>query len=220
MDPNGIRDDAASNPQGKILKTVRSWNSLHGSSGMCTPGCTCSWEVEEPEPCGDRERRVTHIPGAAEAARAAAEAASSAAAAAEAVSRAAAAMYGGGAANAYDGPEGGAASAMAGGMAAGGRRSCATIYQEMVEGKAAVVAAVEASSGGETKPVSSGACIPPALNLVSRWSMPSTSVGGATPALWSPTFSPFTGPGLPQTGACSPDCSCPWGRRCFDSTRR
>jgi hypothetical protein len=169
MDPNGIRDNAVSNTQVEGLKTVRSWSSMHGISGMCTPGCICTWALDEPEPCGDREREAMHIPGAAEAAKAAAEEASR------------------------------LATARASEVAAAGGSSTTT--------------AVNASSGGggETKPLSSG---PPSLNLQSY--LTSTSVR-ATPALLSPTLGQFTG--IPKTGACSPDCSCPWGRQCYDSTR-
>lgn len=189
MNPNGIRDDAASIPEGEILRTVRSWNSLHGSSGICTPGCICSLEVDQPEPCGDRERDVTY----------ATEGTSSAAAATEAVWRAAAAAtYAGGSSSALTASGGGSSSVLT--VSAG-------------------ATTIEASSSGVSK---TDACIPPAplaLNLGLRLPMPSTSVGGATPVLWSPTLTPFSRPSLPQTGACSPDCSCPWGYRCFDSTR-
>jgi len=158
MDPNGIRDNAVSNTQVEGLKTVRSWSSMYGISGMCTPGCICTWALDEPEPCGDRE-----------AANAAAEEASR------------------------------LATARASEVAAAGGSSTTT--------------AVNASSGGggETKPLSSG---PPSLNLQSY--LTSTSVR-ATPALLSPTLGQFTG--IPKTGACSPDCSCPLGRQCYDSTR-
>jgi hypothetical protein len=71
---------------------------------------------------------------------------------------------------------------------------------------------VETSS---VKPVKSGWSIPPPLNLKPQWSY--SNVGGTVPLLMSPTLGQF--PVLPKTGACSPDCSCPWGQRCYDSTR-
>jgi hypothetical protein len=169
MDPNSIRDNAVSNTQVEGLKTVHSWNSLHGSSGLCTPGCICSWSLDSPASCGDREREAMRIPGAAEAAKAAAEEASRLAGASK---------------SAAEGVSGLAA-------AAGGSYTTPVVN----------------ASSGEMKKISSG---PPSLNLLSC--LTSTYVR-ATPALLSPTL------GLPRTGACSPDCGCPTGHKCYDSTQ-